>query len=117
LADLPFPAVSGGRLRETIPPSIFQKQDEREAHGMSELQKLKQLMGLSFGGSVVTAVEAQTKLIADLKEALGLAPDASLAELQEKVSVIKAEHEEFMQKKAGWEASSSGFWKKLFGSK
>jgi hypothetical protein len=65
---------------------------------MSELQKVKQLMGLGFGGSVVTAVEAQKKLIDDLKVALGLPQDASLGELQEKVSVIKAEHEEFMQK-------------------
>jgi hypothetical protein len=117
LADLPFPAFSGGRLRLATQPWIFQHQDEREAHGMSELQKLKQLMGLSFGGSAVTAVEAQKKLIEDLKEALGLPPDTSLAELQEKVSVIKAEHEEFMQKKAEWEAGSTGFWKKLFGSK
>lgn len=84
---------------------------------MSELQKLKQLLGLGFGGSVVTAVEAQKKLIDDLKEALGLSREASLQELQDKVSVIKAEHEEFMKKKAEWEAGSTGFWKKLFGGK
>jgi len=84
---------------------------------MSELQKVKNLMGLGFGGSVVTAVEAQKQVIDDLKEALGLAQGASLEELQERVSVIKAEHEEFMQKRAEWEASSTGFWKKLFGSK
>ena len=84
---------------------------------MSELQKVKNLMGLGFGGSVVTAVEAQKKLIDNLKEALGLAQGASLEEIQEKVSVIKAEHEEFMQKRAEWEAGSTGFWKKLFGSK
>jgi hypothetical protein len=84
---------------------------------MSELQKLKQIMGLGFGGSVVAAVEAQKQLIDDLKEALGLAQGASLEELQERVSVIKAEHEEFMQKRAEWEAGSTGFWKKLFGSK
>ncbi len=84
---------------------------------MSELQKLKQIMGLGFGGSVVAAVEAQKQLIDDLKEALGLAQGASLEELQERVSVIKAEHEEFLQKRAEWEAGSTGFWKKLFGSK
>ncbi len=84
---------------------------------MSELKKIKQIMGLGFGGSVAAAVEAQSKLIEDLKEALGLPPDAGLGEIQEKVSVIKAEHEEFMQKRAEWEASSTGFWKKLFGGK
>jgi predicted neutral ceramidase superfamily lipid hydrolase len=105
------------RLRLATQPWIFQHQDEREAHGMSELQKLKQLMGLGFGGSVVAAVEAQKQVIDDLKVALGLPQDASLGELAEKVSVIKAEHEEFMQKRAEWEASSTGFWKKLFGSK
>jgi hypothetical protein len=98
-------------------PWLFRNQDEREVRGMSEIQKIKQLLGLGFGGSAVTAVEAQKKLIDDLKVGLGLPQDASLAELQERVSIIKAEHEEFMQKKAEWEARSTGFWQKLFGSK
>ncbi len=84
---------------------------------MSEIQKVKQLLGIGFSGSVLTAVEAQTKLIDDLKAALGLPQDASLEELQESISIIKAEHEAFMQKKAEWETRSSGFWQKLFGSK
>jgi hypothetical protein len=84
---------------------------------MSELQKVKQLLGLGFTGSVMATVEAQKKLIDDLKVALGLPQDASLGELQESIAIIKAEHEEFMQKKAEWESRSSGFWQKLFGSK
>ena len=82
-----------------------------------EVERLKQIMGLGFAGSVVAAVEAQTKVIDDLKVALGLPQDASLEELQERISVIKAEHEEFMAKKSEWEARSSGFWQKLFGAK
>lgn len=84
---------------------------------MNELQRLRQLLGLDFAGSVVAAVEAQKRLIDDLKNALGLPPDASLEELQEKIAVIKAEHEEFLQKKAEWESRSTSFWKKLFGVK
>ncbi len=84
---------------------------------MSEIQRVRQLLGLGFAGSVVAAVEAQKKLIDDLKAALGLSPDATLEELQERISIIKAEHEEFLQKKAEWEKRSTGFWQKLFGSK
>ncbi|MGQ9689588.1 MAG: hypothetical protein ACUVXF_12515 [Desulfobaccales bacterium] len=84
---------------------------------MSEIQKIKQVLGLDFAGNVLAAVEAQKKLIDDLKSALGLPLDASLEELQEKVALIKAEHEEFSQKKAEWEARSTGFWQKLFGAK
>jgi len=84
---------------------------------MSELEKVKQMLGIGFGGSVVTAVEAQKKVIDDLKTALGLPQGASPEELQERISIIKAEHEEFSQKKSEWEARSAGFWQKLFGSK
>lgn len=77
-----------------------------------ELERLKQIMGLGFGGSVVAAVEAQTKVINDLKVALGLPQDASLEELEERISVIKAEHEEFLKQKP-----VPGFWQKLFGAK
>jgi len=84
---------------------------------MSELEKVKQMLGIGFGGSVVTAVEAQKKVIDDLKTALGLPQGASPEELQERISIIKAEHEEFSQKKSEWETRSAGFWQKLFGSK
>jgi len=82
-----------------------------------ELGRLKQALGLGFGGNVVAEVEAQTKVINDLKTALGLPRDASLKELQEKIYIIKTEHEEFMEKKGAWEGRSTGFWQKLFGSK
>jgi polyhydroxyalkanoate synthesis regulator phasin len=88
-----------------------------EVSGMSELEKVKQMLGIGFGGSVVTAVEAQKKVIDDLKTALGLPQGASPEELQERISIIKAEHEEFSQKKSEWETRSAGFWQKLFGSK
>lgn len=84
---------------------------------MRELEKVKQMLGIGFGGSVLTAVEAQKKVIDDLKTALGLPPEASPEELRERISIIKAEHEEFTQKKSDWEARSTGFWQKLFGSK
>ncbi|MEJ2091136.1 MAG: hypothetical protein P8X65_02990 [Syntrophobacterales bacterium] len=44
---------------------------------MSELEKVRQLLGIGFGGSVVTAVEAQKKVLDELKIALGLPQDAS----------------------------------------
>jgi hypothetical protein len=88
-----------------------------EVFGMSELEKVKQMLGIGFGGSVITAVEAQKKVLDDLKTALGLPQEASPEELQERIAIIKAEHEEFMQKKSEWEVRSSGFWQKLFGSK
>ena len=84
---------------------------------MSELEKIKQILGVGFAGNALTAVEAQQKVIDDLKTALGLPQDASAQELQERISIIKAEHEEFMGKKSEWEARSTGFWQKLFGSK
>lgn len=84
---------------------------------MSELEKIKQILGVGFAGNALTAVEAQQKIINDLKTALGLPESASAQELQEKITVIKAEHEEFMQKRSEWEARSTGFWQKLFGSK
>ncbi|MFW6126870.1 MAG: hypothetical protein ACOC6K_01515 [Thermodesulfobacteriota bacterium] len=84
---------------------------------MSELEKIKRILGVGFAGSAITAVEAQQKIIDDLKAALGLPEDASPQELQERISVIKAEHEEFSQKRSEWEARSTGFWQKLFGSK
>ncbi|MEJ2071443.1 MAG: hypothetical protein P8X58_13750, partial [Syntrophobacterales bacterium] len=65
---------------------------------MSELEKVRQLLGIGFGGSVVTAVEAQKKVLDELKIALGLPQDASPEELLERISIIKAEHEEFSQK-------------------
>jgi hypothetical protein len=88
-----------------------------EVFGMREIEKVKEMLGIGFGGSVVTAVEAQKKIIDDLKTALGLPQDASPQELQERISIIKAEHEEFMQKRSEWESRSTGFWQKLFGSK
>jgi len=88
-----------------------------EVFGMREIEKVKEMLGIGFGGSVVTAVEAQKKVIDDLKTALGLPPEASPQELQERISIIKAEHEEFSQKKSEWETRSAGFWQKLFGSK
>jgi polyhydroxyalkanoate synthesis regulator phasin len=88
-----------------------------EVFGMREIEKVKQMLGIGFGGSVVTAVEAQKKVIDDLKTALGLPLEASPEELQERISIIKAEHEEFSQKKSEWEGRSTGFWQKLFGSK
>ena len=84
---------------------------------MSEIEKIKRILGLGFAGSAAAAVEAQQKVIDDLKTALGLPQDASPQELQERINVIKAEHEEFMQKRSEWEARSTGFWQKLFGSK
>jgi len=84
---------------------------------MSELEKIKQILGVGFAGNAFTAVEAQQKIINDLKTALGLPQEASPQELQERISIIKAEHEEFMQKRSEWEARSTGFWQKLFGSK
>jgi uncharacterized protein YhaN len=84
---------------------------------MRELEKIKRILGIDFAGSAAAAVEAQQKVINDLKAALGLPPEADPQELQEKISLIKAEHEEFLQKKAEWEARSTGFWQKLFGSK
>ncbi|GEM_PF-5250406 len=84
---------------------------------MSEIEKIKQILGVGFAGSAITAVEAQQKIIDDLKAALGLPQEASPQELQERISVIKAEHEEFMQKRSEWVARSAGFWQKLFGSK
>lgn len=84
---------------------------------MSEIEKIKRILKIDFAGSAATAVEAQQKVIDDLKTALGLPQDASAQELQERISIIKAEHEEFMQKKSEWEARSGGFWQKLFGSK
>ncbi len=84
---------------------------------MSEIQKIKRILGVDFAGSAATAVEAQQKIIDDLKTALGLPQDASPQELQERISIIKAEHEEFMQKRSEWESRSTGFWQKLFGSK
>lgn len=83
----------------------------------AEIEQLKQMLGLGFAGSVVAAVEFQKKVIDDLKTALGLPQDASPEELQERISIIKAEHEEFSQKKSEWEARSTGFWQKLFGGK
>jgi hypothetical protein len=88
-----------------------------EVSRMSELEKVRQLLGIGFGGSVVTAVEAQKKVLDELKIALGLPQDASPEELLERISIIKAEHEEFSQKKSEFEARSAGFWQKLFGSK
>jgi hypothetical protein len=88
-----------------------------EVSGMSELEKLKQMLGIGFGGSVVTAVEAQTKVLDELKTALGLPQDASPEELLKRISIIKSEHEEFSQQKSAWEARSAGFWQKLFGGK
>ena len=41
---------------------------------MREIEKVKEMLGIGFGGSVVTAVEAQKKVIDDLKTALGLPP-------------------------------------------
>jgi polyhydroxyalkanoate synthesis regulator phasin len=89
-----------------------------EVSGMSsEIERLKQVLGLGFAGSVVAVVEAQKKVIDELKAALGLPQDASPDELQERISIIKAEHEEFSQKKSEWEVRSTVFWQKLFGSK
>ena len=79
---------------------------------MSELERIKQILGIGFAGSVSTAVEAQKKVIDDLKIALGLPEDASPEELHEKISIIQAEHEEFMRQKP-----VPGFWQKLFGGK
>ncbi len=84
---------------------------------MSELEKIKRILGVGFAGNAITAVEAQQKIIDDLKTALGLPEDASPQELQERISVIKAEHEEFTQKRSEWETRSTGFWQKLFGGK
>jgi hypothetical protein len=88
-----------------------------EVSGMSELAQVKKLLGIEFAGSVLTAVEAQKKVLVELKTALGLPQDASPEELLERISIIKAEHEEFSQKKSEWEVRSAGFWQKLFGSK
>jgi hypothetical protein len=88
-----------------------------EVSGMSEIERLKVILGIGFAGSVVSAVEAQKKVIDDLKAALGLPQDASPEELQERISIIKAEHEEFSQQKSEWETRSAGFWQKLFGAK
>jgi hypothetical protein len=84
---------------------------------MRELEEIKRILGVGFAGNAVTAVEAQQKIIDDLKTALGLPQEASPRELQERISIIKSEHEEFMQKRSEWEARSTGFWQKLFGSK
>lgn len=84
---------------------------------MRELEEIKRILGVGFAGNAVTAVEAQQKIIDDLKTALGLPQEASPQELQERISIIKSEHEEFMQKRSEWEARSTGFWQKLFGGK
>ena len=84
---------------------------------MRELEEIKRILGVGFAGNAVTAVEAQQKIIDDLKTALGLPQEASPRELQERISIIKSEHEEFTQKRSEWEARSTGFWQKLFGSK
>jgi len=84
-----------------------------EVHGMShEVERLKKVLGLGFAGSVVEAVEAQKKVLDELKDALGLPESASPEELHERISIIQAEHEEFMKQKPG-----TGFWQKLFGGK
>lgn len=84
---------------------------------MNELEKIKRILGVGFAGSAVTAVEAQQKVLNDLKTALGLPQEASLEELEERINIIKAEHGDFLQKKSDWEARSTSFWQKLFGSK
>jgi hypothetical protein len=86
-----------------------------EVSGMSELEKVKRILGIDFAGSVAAAVEAQKKILDELKTALGLPQDASPEELHERISIIKAEHEEFSQQKSAMEARS--FWQKLFGGK
>lgn len=60
---------------------------------MSEIERLKEILGIGFAGSVLTAVESQKEVINDLKTALDLLPDASLVELQERISVLKDEHD------------------------
>ena len=84
---------------------------------MNEIERIKRILGIGFAGSPAAAVEAQKKVIDDLKVALGLPEYATPEELQERISIIKAEHEEFMAKKSDWESRSTGFWKKLFGGK
>lgn len=84
---------------------------------MNELERIKGILGIGFAGSVAPAVEAMKKVIDDLKVALGLPEEATPEELQKRISIIKAEHEEFMQKQSEWEARSTGFWQKLFGGK
>ena len=81
---------------------------------MRELEEIKRILGVGFAGNAVTAVEAQQKIIDDLKTALGLPQEASPRELQERISIIKSEHEEFMQKRSEWGGTVHRFLAKAF---
>jgi hypothetical protein len=72
----------------------FQKQKWKEVVLMNEIEKVKQILGIGFAGSISTAVEYQKTVIDDLKSALGLPSDAEPAELQKKIADLQAEHEE-----------------------
>lgn len=77
---------------------------------MNALEKLKQLLGLSAAASeegIIEEVESQVKTMKEIREALGLPPDAPAAEVKERLKTLKAEHQELMGLKGQWEARES----------
>lgn len=73
---------------------------------MNGLERLKKLLGLGFAASeagVIEEVESQVKTLKEIREALGLPPNASVSEVKERLKTLKAEHEELMGLKGQWE--------------
>jgi hypothetical protein len=60
---------------------------------MDELERVKQILGVGFAGSISTAVESQKTALDELKSAVGLSRDASPEELQKKITALKSEQE------------------------
>jgi len=74
---------------------------------MNGLEKLKQLLGLGAAATeegIVEEVASQVKTLKEIREALGLPADTSVAEVKERLKTLKAEHAELMGLKGQWEA-------------
>ncbi|MDI6852433.1 MAG: hypothetical protein QME75_02350 [Deltaproteobacteria bacterium] len=83
---------------------------------MYVVEKLKQVLGLGFAASemgVIESVESMCKTMAEIKDALGLPPDADCQQIMQAIEAKKKEPEvEVVQPQM---AAGGGWFKKLFG--
>lgn len=70
---------------------------------MNGLERLKKLLGLSLEAPEEGVIEEVASQVEEIRQTLGLPPDAPLAEIRERLKTLKAEHEELLGLKGQWE--------------
>jgi uncharacterized integral membrane protein (TIGR00698 family) len=70
---------------------------------MNGLERLKKLLGLSLEAPEEGVIDEVASQVEEIRQTLGLPPDAPLAEIRERLKTLKAEHEELLGLKGQWE--------------